>query len=47
MYAVYLLREDLSLTVTGVTQSETIDIIAVAMILLDAGSGESSGNQKG
>jgi hypothetical protein len=47
MHAVDLLIEDFRRTVTLVTESETIDVIAIAMILLDAGSGESSSQQKG
>jgi hypothetical protein len=47
VHAVNLLREYLCLFISHIAQGETIDIIAVAMILLDAGSGESSGKQKG
>jgi hypothetical protein len=47
MHAVNLRREDFGLTVTLITQGELVDIITVAVILLDAGSGECSGKQKG
>jgi hypothetical protein len=47
VYSIYLLLEDFSLSITLITQGKTIDVIAIAMILLDAGSGESPGKQKG
>jgi hypothetical protein len=46
LHAVYLLREDFSLTVTLITQGELVDVITLAVILLDAGCGENSSNQK-
>jgi hypothetical protein len=47
MHSAYLLREDFSISVTLVTECQAIDIIAIAVILLDAGSGESSSQKKG
>ena len=40
VYAVYLLVEDFCIIVSQITQGKAIDIIAVAMILLNAGCGE-------
>jgi hypothetical protein len=47
MHAINLLREDFCLTITKITQGELVDIMTLAMILLDAGCGECSSKQKG